>query len=135
MPTTIESTTHPPELQLLTVHVTHTLPGPFDGHTPYSSYAERFWLPVIGPTAFLAWRRLVDLYPQAEIDVDVFGAGIGVPRRIRGSFDRLVQFRVASWGTDGSLWVAAAMPDLSPRQVAHLPQVLADEHAMTVAAR
>lgn len=127
-----ESTT---DATALTVHVTHVLPGPFDGHTPYSSYADRFWTPILGPTCMLAWRRLVDRHPQADVDLAEFAAEIGVPQHFGRTLDRLVRFGVASWGSDGSYWVAAALPELKPRQVERLPASLAAEHADYLASK
>lgn len=70
------------------------------GHDPRGTYVEWFWLPVIGPTATLAFRRFNELLAGGdEISVDLaslarsFGMNLGVFER---AVNRLVMFGLAS---------------------------------------
>lgn len=65
------------------------------------SEPQMFWTPIIGPSAFCAWRQLVtDLYDVGEdfeIDFNELGALIGLtnPGKGKKAIDRLTSFGVA----------------------------------------
>lgn len=66
-----------------------------------------FWLPVLGPTSYVLWRRLaIDLKEHRgrsfTIDTMEYLARIGIRRRDRmeAGFDRLSDFYVAKWSGD-----------------------------------
>lgn len=122
------------------------------GFAPGDPYVERYWLPVIGPTAFVMLRRLVDgLTDQPEgYDLDVslmaeclgLGAGVGehssVVRTLRrlgsGRFE-FVKVNLAPRGDRPdpvpSLYVRLAVPPLARRQILRLPPALAAELGST----
>ena len=74
-----------------------------DPTSPRSWYAERGWLPSLGPTALWAARRIIELSREERYLVDTkrFANAIGVaPRPLCRALDRLVLFRVADWDFD-----------------------------------
>lgn len=107
------------------------------GHEPTSDYAEQFWLPVIGPSALWAHRRItaglasnpsgyvVDLSTLGrEIGL---GAGTGRNSLIARTLARLVDFHLAEI-IDDRLGVYTSLPPLTRRQAARLPDHLAQRH-------
>jgi hypothetical protein len=118
--------------------------APFDdpivealGYDPESDYAETYWLPVIGPTALWALRRLTrwldaspDGYPLAlapfarELGL---GDGVGRSSPVVRSLARLVTFGLAEIRGD-QLMVRRIVPPLALRHVQRLPGHLAAEH-------
>lgn len=109
-----------------------------DGHDPRSPYAERFWLPTLGPSTYLLHRHLVgglDRRPEgwALDPVEVSMAlGLGATGSRSAPFGkalvRLVRFRQAEVRPDGALAVRVNVPPLSQRQVERLPPGLQAEH-------
>lgn len=116
------------------------------GHDPRSLYAERFWLPTLGPTSFLLLRHINHRFEEEGLSAtpdpgDVvelpFAAtsqalGLG-PRRgnnspLRRSMDRLVQFDLAHPHRDGSLAVRLTVPPVNRRHARHLPERLRRDH-------
>lgn len=118
--------------------------APFDdpivealGYDPESDYAETYWLPVIGPTALWALRRLTrwlnafpDGYPLAlapfarELGL---GDGVGRSSPVVRSLARLVAFGMAEIRGD-QLMIRRKVPPLARRHVQRLPGHLAAEH-------
>ena len=107
------------------------------GHEAESDYAETYWLPVIGPTALWALRRLTrwledapDGYPLAlapfarELGL---GDGVGRSSPVVRSLARLVAFGLAEI-RGGQLMVRRKVPPLARRHVLRLPGHLAAEH-------
>ncbi|MFP5327697.1 MAG: hypothetical protein ACLGHT_09485 [Acidimicrobiia bacterium] len=107
------------------------------GYDAESDYAEMFWLPVIGPTALWALRRLnrwlqaaPDGYPLAIAPfARELGLGDGVGRSSPAvrSLARLVAFGLADVN-GGQLMVRRKVPPLARRHVQRLPGHLAAEH-------
>ena len=101
------------------------------GFAPESLYVEYCWLPILGPTATLAYRRLGTVAaarPMGEVVrfdlVDLalglgLGEGIGRNSIIARTLRRLVQFGVAQWRGD-TLAVRRALAPLTVRQLARL---------------
>lgn len=113
------------------------------GYEPESGYAETYWLPVIGPTALWALRRLTrwledapDGYPLAlapfarELGL---GDGVGRGSPVVRSLARLVCFGLAEI-RGGQLMVRRSVPPLARRHVQRLPAHLAAEHQAAVEA-
>jgi hypothetical protein len=107
------------------------------GHDPRTLYVERFWLPVLGPSALLLMRRLardLEAEPEGfELQADLWAGELGLGIRVgqRGPFwrslDRLARFTMAApHGTE--LLVRRRMPPLTHRQVARLPARLQPAH-------
>ena len=113
------------------------------GFDPDSVYAETYWLPVIGPTALWALRRLTrwledspDGYPLAlapfarELGL---GDGSGRSSPVVRSLARLVGFGLVEIRCD-LLMVRRRVPPLARRHVQRLPGHLAAQHQEAVAA-
>ncbi len=110
-----------------------------DGHDPRSPYAERFWLPTLGPSTYLLHRHLVGGFDRRPagfaldpLEVSM-GLGLGPTSSRSAPFGkalvRLVRFRQAEVRADGALAVRTSLPPLSARQVERLPPGLQAEHA------
>jgi hypothetical protein len=107
------------------------------GHDPRSSYAERFWLAVVGPSCLLLLRRLSHGLEQTpdgfELVCREWAAelGLGMKGGKHGPFWRAVEracrFRAAQRNGD-LLVVRRRLPPLSARQVERLPDHLRDQH-------
>jgi hypothetical protein len=107
------------------------------GHHPTSDYAERFWLPVIGPSALWAHRRLTTglVADRSGYRLDLptlgreigLGAGTGRNSPIVRTLTRLVDFHLAEI-IDNRLGVYTSLPPLTRRQAARLPDHLAQRH-------
>jgi hypothetical protein len=109
------------------------------GHDPRSAYVERFWLPVLGPSACWLLRRLaswLDRQPdgfELPVDETAMSLGLGVrPGRqapLRRTIERCCQFRVTHLdGEAATLLVRRKLPPLTRNQVARLPQSLQAAH-------
>ncbi len=107
------------------------------GHDPRSGYVERYWLPVLGPSATLLLRRLAQ---ELELEPDGFELdparcalelGLGTRGGRHSPFWRTVD-RTARFGMtrrNGELLaVRRRLPPLTARQVDRLPEHLRDAH-------
>lgn len=114
------------------------------GHDPRSHYAERYWVSVLGPSCYLALRRLVD---RLEREPDGFQLqtvelalelGLGTKGGRHGplwrSIERLCHFGMAH-RQGPVLAVRRKMPPLSSRQVRRMPAHLATTHEQWQAER
>jgi hypothetical protein len=107
------------------------------GHAPRSVYVETYWLPVLGPSATWAVRRLttwLDAAPQgydlslAEFGRELgLGAGTGRNAAVIRTLSRLVSFGIATPLGD-ALAVRLMLAPLTRRQVQSLPDALAAQH-------
>ena len=99
------------------------------GFGPRSPYVETCWLPVLGPTATLLYRRLgswAESNPDG-VDVDLvdlsvslgLGEGLGRNSLIARALGRLARFDVASWRRE-QLAVRRALPLLPLRHHSRL---------------
>ena len=112
------------------------------GHDPASNYAEQFWLPVIGPSALWAHRRLTAGFLSGEhnyhLDIATLGreiglgAGTGRNSPIVRTLTRLVDFHLAEIA-DCRLGVHTTLPPLTRRQAARLPAHLAERYRAVAA--
>lgn len=108
------------------------------GHDPRDTYCERFWLPLLGPSAVLLARQLADrLEDQPEgfalaADDASRSLGLGVPSGRRSAFhrtmSRLAQFRLVHFDADDILLARRRLPGLSRSQVLKLPGPLKEAH-------
>lgn len=93
-------------------------------------YVELEWLPIIGPSAFVLWRRLaagLDQWPDYEVDRDVLADALGIGGG-RGTFaktlSRLERFGfLRCWTDEQGEWVSVRT-HLYP-----VPSSLAQRHA------
>lgn len=114
------------------------------GHDPRSSYVERFWLPVLGPSCLLLLRRLaaeLELQPDGfTVDVAAWASelGVGMKGGRNGPFwraiDRSCRFGAAR-RNGPRLAVRRRLPPLSSRQVERLPGSLRAAHEAWALAR
>lgn len=109
-------------------------PTLIDGHPVGDSYCETYWLPVVGPTAYLAACRLTDWITDAGgehvVDMAELGSqlGVGTIKKKRHSaivrsLVRLHEFSMVRQQGD-RLEVRLVWPDLPPRRYPSLTNSL-----------
>jgi hypothetical protein len=107
------------------------------GHSAESAYSETYWLPIIGPTALWALRRLNHWlegaprgYPLALAPLARelgLGQGTGRNSPVVRSLARLVCFGLAEV-RGGQLMVRRRVPPLAHRHIRRLPAHLVERH-------
>ena len=121
-------------------------------HVPQGEYAERFWLPVVGPSGLwlLRWaqRELVACEARSEaddsgagdsgggFDIDSnelaqrIGLGVGTARQspLRRSLKRLETFELARRLDESVVEFRTTLPPVSTRQLERMPVNLRREH-------
>ena len=111
------------------------------GHDVRSSYVETYWLPILGPSAIWAARRLAEWLDRSPEGVEApleplarsLGLGGGTARHapIVRTLVRLVDFGLASIG--GSTYgTMTAFPPLPARHITRLPPYLVRSHQLEV---
>lgn len=108
------------------------------GFDPRSTYVERFWLPLLGPTSTWLLRRLAvefDEQPDGfSLDAADCARSIGIGNRggrngpFQRSIERCIRFGVAREEEHGIIAVRTRIPPLSRAQARRLPRHLAGEH-------
>ena len=113
------------------------------GHPAGSTYVERFWLPILGPSTTWLIRFLDDRLPRpgasdaddgVEIDLDAtaaalgLGAGRGRHSPLVRALHRCCQFGLARSVPDAHLAVRRHLPPLTRRQVDRLPAPVQAQH-------
>lgn len=108
------------------------------GFDPRSSYVERFWLPVLGPTSTWLLRRLAaefDRQPDGfSLDAVDCARSIGIGSRggranpFQRAIERCVRFGLIREDEHGIIAVRTRVPPLDGRQVARLPRHLVEDH-------
>lgn len=110
------------------------------GHDPRSLYAEKFWLPTLGPTSLLLLRHLARRFEHLEGDQVLelalattsqalgLGPRTGKNSPLVKSLGRLGQFDLAYAHNDGTVAVRRNLPPIGRRYQRRLPRALADEH-------
>lgn len=94
------------------------------GHMPMSTYVESEYLPILGPTATLLFRRIGSWAAMSEegllIPTESLAHDLGVSRALTAgaplprSVGRLVMFGCAEWRGE-ALAVRRALPNVPPR--------------------
>ena len=109
------------------------------GHEPRSTYAETYWLPVIGPSALWALRRL-SAWAEAEptgVEVPLadlahelgLGGGTGRNAPMVRTLARLIVFEMAQIDESrDALAVLRLVPPLARRHLRRLPEHLVERH-------
>lgn len=107
------------------------------GHDPRSTYVERFWLGVLGPTATWLLRRLVNGLEKAPdgyaLDLRTTAAAMGMSYSSRRSsaftkaLQRCTMFGLAHQTSDGFA-VRRRIPQVAHRHLQRMPDALRDEH-------
>jgi len=109
------------------------------GLDPRSSYVERYWLPLLGPSSILLLRRLAtELEASAEVELGIEATaqslGLGARGGRNSPFVRTVrrccQFHLAHYEAgEGVLLARRKLPPLTRPQVNRLPEQLQQSHA------
>ena len=113
------------------------------GHDVRSGYVETYWLPILGPSAVWAARRLVDWLTERDDGVEVplepfarsLGLGGGVTNHspVVRTLTRLVDFGMAATG--GSTYaIRRRFPPLAARHLERLPRYLIECHRVDLEA-
>jgi hypothetical protein len=93
------------------------------GHDPRSSYVERFWLGVIGPTATWIMRRLADGFDAEpggyRVDLEHMAVAMGLSFTKGGA---------SPFGKADGLAVRRRLPQVAARHLRRLPDDLQAEH-------
>ncbi len=110
------------------------------GHDPRSTYVERFWLSVLGPSTVWLMRFLVE-----ALDREPEGYTLHLPDTARAlglavnsgritsllnAIERSCLFGAARFDGTGTLAVRRRLPPLNRRQVTRLPETLQREHQL-----
>ena len=111
--------------------------GGGDGFDVRSSYVETYWLPIVGPSAIVAARRLADrledrpsgMVVELEELAGSLGLGRGVARHspVVRTLERLAMFGLARIGWDAYA-LCATVPPLPGRHRRRLCATLARRH-------
>jgi hypothetical protein len=110
------------------------------GHDPRSTYVERFWLPVIGPTSLWLLRNiacLLDMNPDgSDLELEHTARQIGLGGHLgrhgpfRRAVGRLVTFDLARFTAPAELAVRRFVPPLSRRHLKRLDPGTAEQHRL-----
>ena len=107
------------------------------GLDPRSSYVEKFWLSVLGPSTTLLMRRFADGLEASPAGFELSlldtarALGLGGDSRhspFGRAITRCCQFELAQAPEEGVLAVRRKLPPLSRRQIERLPESLQLEH-------
>ncbi len=108
------------------------------GHDPRSSYVERFWLGILGPSTTWLLRRFasdLEANPSGyDLDLAETARALGLGGKggrhspFMRSIDRCCQFGAAQQLGDATLEVRRKLPPLTRSQVQRLPDALQREH-------
>ena len=100
------------------------------GFPPQSPYSELCWLPRLGPSATLAYRRLAATLAQRPdgFDIDVaelahslgLGRGTGAQSPVSRTLRRLADFDLARFADERTFALRRRIPPLSRGQLRHL---------------
>lgn len=108
------------------------------GHDPRAPYPERFWLPTLGPTAFLLIRYVAHRFDGAPegftLDLGETSRCLGLGERhgrnspLARSLGRMIQFDLAAQHDGATLAVRRTVPPINRRHVRRLPPSAQGEH-------
>jgi hypothetical protein len=114
------------------------------GHDLRSSYVERFWLALLGPSTTLLIRRLasdLEAHPDGfdlPLEETAHALGLGLRGGLSGPFYRSLartgQFHITKANGPTELAVRTKLQTLTRHQVDRLPPLLQAEHAEWIAA-
>lgn len=109
------------------------------GHDVRSSYVETYWLPILGPSAVWATRRMADWLDASPDGIEVSLAELGPSLGIGGQVSRntsivrtmvrLVDFGIASIAGD-TYGLHTTFAPLPLRLMRHLPASLLERHPL-----
>lgn len=111
-------------------------------HGATSGYLEHYWLPLLGPTPVLAYRRLTDYltaWPTGyRLALGAFAAEMGIgSSKVHAVLARLINYGLATdrVGTTASLAVRLWVPELTPAALERLPAHMRSGHPHLPAGR
>lgn len=109
------------------------------GHDLRSTYVERFWLPILGPTTTLLLRRLasgLDDHPDGfDLPLLDTAAALGLGNKggrnapFLRAITRSTKFKITQSAGPGALAVRRRVAPLNRTQAERLPTLVRDEHA------
>lgn len=112
--------------------------GPVGRFGASAYYATAVWLPILGPSTFLAWRLIVcelQHHPggvSTTLERLAADLGLGSPRgqqaAIARTLRRLERFGIARTITDDLVLVREELPPATPAQLARLDEVIRARH-------
>ena len=107
------------------------------GHDPRSTYVERYWLSVIGPTATWIMRRFAECFDTQpdgfvlDLTHTATSMGLSFSKNVASPFGkalhRCVMFGIAQPTSDG-FTVRRRLPSVAQRHLRRLPEDLQAEH-------
>jgi hypothetical protein len=108
------------------------------GHDPRSTYVERFWLSVLGPSTTWLLRRLAAEFDDEpggyDLNLGEAAEALGLSSRTGKSspfvraLKRSNDFGLSRFSAPATLYVRRRLPPLTHRQVARLPESIRREH-------
>jgi hypothetical protein len=115
-------------------------PGGRLGFDARSSYAEEFWLGVLGPSTMWLLRRIAagfDYCPEGfDLDMSDTAKSLGIGDRtgrhspLIRSINRTIQFGISQLTGGDELAVRRALAPLNRQQLARLPRCVQERHAL-----
>lgn len=114
------------------------MPGPVGCFGPSSYYATAVWLPILGPSTFLAWRLVASELQHHPAGVSTsadrlaadlgLGSAKGEQAAIARTLRRLERFGITRSITDELVLIREELPPASPAQLARLDEVVRGRH-------
>lgn len=107
------------------------------GYDASDPYVETYWLPIVGPSALWALRRLTGwlaIQPSVTVPIAALGAELGLGHQVARSSSavrtlaRLVGFDLAAITPDDTLGVRLVLPPLPRRLSLRLPAHMLPAH-------
>lgn len=108
------------------------------GYAPRSTYVERFWLSILGPSTTWLVRHVdarLEVHPDGfDLDLEAtagaLGLGVGKGRHspLVRALHRCCQFGVARAAPDADLAVRRHLPPLTRHQIDRLPEAVRCQH-------
>ena len=118
--------------QTIRIIAWRSAPVPRPTHDARSSYVERCWLPILGPSTLLFLRFAVDALERepdgAVVPIAEIAGALGLRGRtgdvapFRRTLERAVDFHMVRRLHSGTLAVRRHLPELSPRQLERAPR-------------
>ncbi len=104
------------------------------GSEPRSSYVERFWLPVLGPSSIVLARNIATAFDSNNgsyrINSAVQAASVGLaPGQLRRVIERLIGFGLAKYCDPNTVALRTAWPLIGSSAIRQLPKPLYQLHS------
>jgi hypothetical protein len=104
------------------------------GSEPRSSYVERFWLPVLGPSSIVLARNIMAAFDSNNggyrINSAVQAGSVGLaPGQLRRVIERLVGFGLAKYCDPNTVALRTAWPLIGSSAIRQLPKAISQLHS------